>query len=195
MEAKPGSIANKPAASIKRILTVLLFPIIILNCKGDPELSTEELKWTDIYNTGDTLIFESSQGELDTTYIVRKETFYGERSSVDGYSESRPQWTVVWYKNKKLIYHPDGFRLVTLLKDSDKRAATLTVSYLYSSIIIDLESESSNYLQKDSTYLFPIDNPSAEQIKTLVWDQKKGIIRYDMYNGTQWKLVNMLRGK
>jgi hypothetical protein len=62
-----------------------------------------------VYRTRNSLIFKSETGEVDTSIIVKSETFYPQYNPIEVHDEFLPQRGMVWYTNKHLDYHPDGF--------------------------------------------------------------------------------------
>jgi hypothetical protein len=66
---------------------IYIFSLIILmafGCGGvKTRFSKTELKWLDVYKEGDTLIYKSQAGELDTSFIIKKEIYYPSYNPVE----------------------------------------------------------------------------------------------------------------
>lgn len=176
-----------------RILYSLLFSCILYcsSCKSQKNvLSRDDLKWIDVYNSGDTLIFKSSENQFDTSYIIKKEVFYPEASQPGAENQ---QWGVVWYKNKNLSYHPDGTRLITIHKREPGKDAFISIMYLYSSVIIaNPKGESLLRTEKDNVYEIDCSHPNAKENQPIkiYWHKSYGIVKYITQKGVIWEKVN-----
>ena len=71
-----------------------------------------------MYEQGDTLIFESETGTLDTTIILSKLTFYPDYNPIELHGKYHPQFGQIWYYNKNTPYINDGKELVYLAKNT-----------------------------------------------------------------------------
>lgn len=182
---------------MSRILFAFYFLLIIvgmLGCSVKTKLSQTELKWIDVYNEGDTLVFKSDNGEIDTTFIIKKEIFYPERNSIEVHGKYLPQWGVVWYKNRNLINHPEGYRMISLIKKHPKNETFLNIDYLYSDILVpDIATADIKRLKKDKVYEFDTYHEKAklEQPKKIFWHEDYGIIKYITHGNEVWERINL----
>jgi hypothetical protein len=172
-----------------KFITYLTCTILLTSlscCKGKMKLTDREYDWINAYNEGDTLVFQSSMGEFDTTVIVAKEVFNFER-----YAETDPDPVTanVWYKNRRLNrnYNPNGDQLVGISKSADQ--TTLVISYLYSRYIIAKMGDDL-YTDPDKPIVFEFDTskPDREtwQPKKLYWHRKFGLVRYVTTDDVVW---------
>ncbi|WP_436834607.1 hypothetical protein, partial [Parapedobacter sp. DT-150] len=58
------------------LLTIVMFLLLLGSCQRNVYFSDFEKLFLDVYNEGDTLIFESDTGERDTAYILHKDIGY-----------------------------------------------------------------------------------------------------------------------
>jgi hypothetical protein len=164
----------------------------IAGCAIKTRLSSSDLKWMNCYNQGDTLIFRSDYGQYDTTLIVKKEIFYPPYNPIESDDQFLRQWGVVWYKNKHLKYHPDGYQLVSLMKKRPNETF-LSIDYLYSSVLYqNINNGEIDKVKKDNEYEFDTYHPKADpdQPKTIFWNEGYGIIRYITHDGMTWRRIN-----
>ena len=174
----------------------MIFPfsvLILFSCRIKTKLNTSELKWMNVYSVNDTLIFKSQRGDFDTSIIIKKDLFCPEYNPVEQHGKYLPQWGVVWYKNKNLIYHPDGDRLITMEKTSKKKTF-LVINYLYTGFMfLDITTDSLKKYKKTGVYEFntEVSRPDALQPKQIFWDEKYGIVRYKTHSNDVWERVNL----
>lgn len=169
-------------------------PVLIICCfigctRGKTKLTAAELKWIDPYKEGDTLIFRSGKGEFDTSYIFKKEVFYGEANSIET-GEYQHQWARIFYKNKK--NYPDGHELITLIKPDPPKEANLFVNYLHSSFIA-VEISNASQFKKGQVYEFDTYHSRAEadQPMKIYWHEEYGITRYMNHDSSIWDRINL----
>jgi len=160
------------------------------SCEFKPELNDAELSWLNVYTEGDTLIFKSDTGEYDTSIIIKKEVYHPDYNPVE-VSKLKPHYGVVWYKNKNLEYHPDGDRLVDLMKKSADEVS-LTINYLYSTVLVlNLNNGGIKKYKQGDVYVFDTDHPKADspRPKQIFWDKKYGIIKYVTHGNVTWQRI------
>lgn len=168
--------------------------MLLSGCGGiKTKLSPAELKWMDVYKEGDILIFRSDIGEFDTSVIIKKEIFYPEYMPVEVHDKYLPQWGVVWYKNKKLEYHPDGYRLINLIKKHPREKTFLTIDYLYSKVLVlNLTAEGIEKYKQGKVYEFDTYHERAKpyQPKKIFWHEDYGVIKYVTHADVVWERIN-----
>lgn len=175
---------------------LLIIIVGMLGCSVKTKLSQTDLKWMNVYNEGDTLIFKSDKGEIDTTFITKKEIFYPEPNSIEVHGKYLPQWGIIWYKNANLINHPEGYRMVTIIKKHPKNETFLNIDYLYSDILVpNITTGGIEKLKKDRVYEFDTYHAKAksEQPKKIFWHEDYGIIKYITSDNVMWERINLLK--
>lgn len=85
------------------------------SCGSKTTLDKEDKKWL-VYQPGDTLIFESKHGDLDTTLVTEKKVFHAEYNPIELHGKYQPQIGQIWYFNRNTPYINDGKELVYLEK-------------------------------------------------------------------------------
>ena len=171
-------------------LTILL----MLGCGIKTRLSKTDLKWMNVYNEGDTLIFKSDIGDLDTSLIIKKELYYPDYNPVEVHGKYLPQWGVAWYKNKNLQYHPDGGRLINMIKKHPSKETSLTIDYLYSTVLIlNLTTGGIEKYKQGKVYEFDTYHLKGrpEQPKRIFWHEDYGIIKYITHANVVWERINL----
>ena len=175
-------------------LILLLGLIVIFGCTNRTKLSSDDLKWINVYWEGDTLIFQSEKGDLDTSVIVKKEVFNIEYSSPEQTGTVIHQWGVVYYKNSKLRYHPDGFQMINIEK-KEGNITSVNINYLYTNVLI-MNSADLNLdrYKHNGVYEFDIEKSgNSDDLKKIFWSKDLGLIKYISSDGTTWKRVNLPR--
>jgi hypothetical protein len=163
-------------------------------CGIKTRLSKTDLKWVNVYNEGDTLIFRSDKGDLDTSFIIKKEIYYPDYNPVEVHGKYLPQIAQVWYKNKNLLYHPDGYKLVDIAKEHPRKKTSLTIDYLYSSVIIsNLTNGNIEKYKHGKIYEFDTYHEKAkpDQPKKIFWHEDYGIIKYITHANEVWERINL----
>ena len=174
-----------------------LILLILSGCGGiKTRLSPAELKWINVYKGGDTLIFRSDIGELDTSVIIKKEIFYPEYMPVEVHDKYLPQWGEIWYRNKNLEYHPDGYRMITIEKKHPKNNTFLSIDYLYASVLVpNLTTGGLKKYKQGKVYEFDTYHEGSKpyQPKKIFWHEDYGIIKYLTHADVVWERVNYLK--
>jgi hypothetical protein len=180
----------------RTIVFYLALISVIIICGCGPEktkLGPPELEWINVYNEGDTLIFRSQNGMFDSSFIIKKEIYYPDYD----YKNERkylPQWGVLWYRNKHLINHPDGYRLITIEKKTPQDNTYFQLNFLYSSaVFFNKELNSFKQTIKGDIYEFNtyIPNSPEWKPKRIYWHKKYGIIKYITHDNIAWERINI----
>jgi hypothetical protein len=172
----------------------LILAVSILGCGPiKTKFGPDELAWFDVYNEGDTLIFRSQSGELDSSFIIKKERYYSDVNVYPG-RKYWPEWGVIWYKNKHLTNHPDGYRLLTIEKKTPDDNTFMDIDYLYSSLLF--LNEGVKHIKqkiKDDIYELDTSHPKAppHKPKTILWHVKFGIVKYITHDDVVWERINI----
>ncbi|MFD2888294.1 hypothetical protein [Chitinophaga cymbidii] len=174
-------------------LTILVF----IGCRPmKTNFTVAELRWLDIYNVGDTLIYKSSNGRFDTSYIIGKKIYYPEYIPIEVHNKYLPHTGVVTYKNRNLVYRPDGEKLIYMYKAYPDKQTRLMIDYLNSSVtILDLTTGSIEKYKKGNTYEFNAyhRNGKPGEPNRIFWHEKLGIIKYITNDSTIWERINISR--
>jgi hypothetical protein len=184
-----------PKLSILAILAV----IISSCCLIKTEFSEAEFKWIDPYEEGDTLIFRSSTGEMDTSWIVQKIIYYPECNPIAHDAKYKHQTARIYYQNSKLNYSSGGKELISVVKYEDY--PRIHIFYLNKGFSLDSPEmmELMRYYQdvkrieSESVYVFTDSHPKSkpDDIKFLYWQDEYGLIKYILHNGEEWKRINL----
>ena len=173
---------------ISIVIASLLF---LVSCSVKAKLNPYELSWLDAYKVGDTMIFRSDLGELDTSVIIKKDMFFENYGDQIDKSFER-QWGVIWYKNKNLEYHPDGDRLLTIEKQYPQKGAFVSIDFLYSGVLIlHLNADTMQKLEKNGLYEFDVSRSDGrpKQPKMIYWSRANGVVKYINHDNSIWELV------
>ncbi len=147
-------------------------------CMFKTRFSEEDLKWLNPYKEGDTLIFRSAMGDMDTSWIVQKVIYYPECNPIAGNAKYKYQTGRIFFQNSKLRYSSGGKELISIVKHEDR--TDLYIFYINSGFsFYDLNN------QIDITYLTNIERLRIKrctfsQIKT----QDQNLMKLNFYIGT-----------
>ena|SRR5688572_6484565 len=168
-----------------------ILAIILLSCIiGKTKLSVDDLKWINVYSTGDSLIFRSEKGEYDTSIIIEQGTFYGEANPIET-GLYQHQWGQIKYKNKKLTYDPNGREMISMIKSDPPSQTRFFFDYLYSSFSADPISGMQKY-KKGNIYEFDCGTEKESyKPRIIFWDEKLGLVKYIAQDGTVWERINI----
>jgi hypothetical protein len=175
------------------ILSCLIFIMASCGVKKT-RLSQSELKWANVYEAGDTLIFRSEKDEFDTSYIIRKNVHYPEYMPIEVHDNYLPQEGIIIYKNKNLEYHQEGMELLKISKKSPNKETRLFIDYLYSKIIVtDLTTGEAEKYKNGEIYEFDTYHPKAKpnEPKIIFWHENYGIVKYITHADIIWERINI----
>lgn len=171
--------------------------LFVSSCKT--KLDKSDIAWL-AFNTGDTLIFCSTDNRVDTTFIIKREIIYPEYNPIektDGKYHS--QIGRIWYLNKNVPYIYDGKEMVYLQKNSPDKKAEGYISYYNSTFFFDTDyfNETNELLTingKQYNDIIKITdsykiNLTCDNLRTLWWSKKKGLLKYETCNGQIWTRI------
>jgi hypothetical protein len=149
------------------------------------------MKWLNVYQVGDTLIFKSQYGEMDTTYIIGKSIRHMDCNpflSYEGFF--RPILGDIYYGKTPDEKISTLSSLVSLIKDRNE--TSLYLSYLFGSTLFYDIKKVCKY-KEDRIYIFDTSHPKAkpEYPKVIYWHEDYGIIKYITHDGVEWKRINL----
>lgn len=166
--------------------------IVSLTCTAPvkTKLNNVDLIWIDPYRDGDTLIFRSDDAELDTTFIIKKHLFYPEYMPIEVHDKYLPHTAIVTYANRKMLKADE---IVSLRKRQPDGETILTISYLFSVFVANIEEPGTLPSKDGDLYLFDTYNPIAKPWSPmkLYWSEKRGIVKYTSHDSTTWTLLEV----
>lgn len=186
---------------LAKLSVIFAISVFILNscCLYKTEFTEAELKWIDPYEEGDTLIFRSSTGELDTSWIVQKIIYYPECNPIAHHAKYKHHTARIYYQNSKLKYSSGGEELISVVKYEDH--PRIDIFYLTKGFILDSPEKMElrrfyqgvKRVESESVYILANYHPKSEpeDIEFLYWHDEYGLIKYILHNGEEWKRVNL----
>jgi hypothetical protein len=181
---------------MNKILLYFLSLLLVYSCGIKTKFSEAELKWLNVYNVGDTLIFKSQKNKFDTSVIIKNEIHYSSYNPIETDGKYWPQYGSLWYKNNHLEYHPEGTKMISLIKDHPKNKTSFSIDYLYSSaLILNITNGSLDKLKKGKIYIFNTYHEKAKptEPKTLFWHEDLGLIKYITHEDEVWERINLFK--
>lgn len=189
--------------SMKSLMKLLLLgagiSYLTACCMFKNPLSEEDLKWLNPYNEGDTLIFRSSEGDMDTSWIVQKAIYYPECNPIAHHAKYKYHTARIFYQNSKLNYSSGGKQLISVVKYEDRTSVNLF--YLTNGFMLDNEEWMKLFvdimnvkrIEAERVYAFSNYHPKSkpEDIEFLYWHDDYGIIKYITHSGIEWKRINL----
>lgn len=184
---------------LKLLILLLLVKLISACCLFKTELSEEDLRWVNVYNEGDTIIFKSSEGMMDTSWIVQKVIYYPECNPIAHHAKYKYHTARIFYQNSKLNYSSGGKELISVIKYEDR--TRIRIFYLNKGFSLDSEEWMKLFVDimdvkrndAERVYVFSNYHPKSkpEDIEFLYWHDDHGIIKYITHSGIEWKRINM----
>ena len=171
--------------------------LLLSSCQKNVYFSDFEKLLLDIYNVGDTLIFESDKGEQDTSFILSKDIGYGSWNPLSRTGEYKLLVGTVYYGSSKNYFqgkmHPYG--LLNIGK-THPDSSFMFISHNGVSASWDFETLSSTSWESqkvdDKSYIFKASNPATRFVidGQLFFHLDYGITGYVTREGEVWKRVN-----
>lgn len=155
-------------------------------CLYRTHFTMEEIQWLQPYEEGDKMVFQSENGELDTTWIVLKSINHGRCY----YSSFRPHMGLIYYKDNNQSLK-DGVSLIKTYKSPDY--TWLMIKYHETRFIVRDTTDLFNYRLNDELYRFckAKSEISFNQLRCIYWHKDHGIIKYITHEGVEWKRINL----
>lgn len=189
------------------IFLILILLLLLLNSCGkcvETNLTDEEKKWFSIYEKGQTIIFKSNEGNLDTLFVSEKKEGHGnENCNYYGIGPIQPNimYIILKLKNCKSEWNCDVG--ISVSKDQvDKKCFPGFYAFgLYQEGNLKNEDSKLENFKISTTdkrfndvYKFEdgvnAKNSSLTFIKSFHWDKKEGLIRYDTSEGEIFELLS-----
>jgi hypothetical protein len=166
------------------------------------KLDDKELSWLP-YKVGDTLIFTSSGGVFDTSYIIENKVWYSPYNPVEQHGKYHPQIGQVTYRNAKLFNLNKEEELVIVTKENPNEPASKAIAYynsyffnedkydtLKGTLFIQGVMYSDLWLISKRDSLGRPNKPEQINLmpKILYWSKSKGLVKYITYSEDVWEL-------
>ena len=181
----------------RKYLCLILLISIISSCGIKTKLDVNDLSWLP-YESGDTLIFISDSGQLDTTYILSKEISYPSYNPIEVHGKYHPQIGQISYYNKNVPYIEQGKEIVSLFKKDPEKPATGSIAYFNDYFFFDtdyfnklnepmvvLNKKYKNVYKIESSYRISL---KCDKIEYIWWSANFGIIQYETCLVVKWRL-------
>lgn len=199
---------------MRRQLLIGISSLVILffySCLGvKTKLDQEDLSWLAPYEKGDTLIFSSSTGLLDTCYIVGKSIYYSDYKPNGFPTKYTSQVGEIIYRKRGIDDSFERGEMIIVQKDNPDSSALKAVKYCYSYFSADDLYRQINEVCtiRGITYsdLWLISKwdiswkPNEEEMvnvrpKFIYWSKSSGLVKYITYSGIVWELKEKLHRK
>jgi hypothetical protein len=172
--------------------------VMLLNSCGvtKTKFTENELKWITVYKPNDTLIYKSSQGVFDTSYIIKSEAYYPEYTPIEVHDKYLPHSAVVVYRNRNVEHKIQGNQLIYMVKRYPDKQLRLFINYLSSGFtILDLTSSELEKYKSGKIYEFSAYHPKAKpwQPKKIFWHEDYGIIKYITHDDEVWERISFIK--
>jgi len=184
----------------KLILFVVGF-LILEACQRNVYFNDFEKSLLEIYEEGDTLIFESDKGVLDTTYIVLKDVGYATWNPFAHERKYKVLSGTIYYGSNRI--REDNKGIGKIISIGKKHPETTWVSISHKDVSIaryynKFSIESWNgYKVGERLYRFKYKGgamlrDSVIEIETeLFFDLKQGVVKYITNDGELWTRINI----
>ena len=185
--------------SIKLLILIASILYFTACCMFKTRFSEEDLKWLNPYKEGDTLIFRSAKGDMDTSWIVQKVIYYPACNPIEVNAKYKFHTGRIFYQNRRINYSSGGKELISIVKYGDK--TSIDIFYLSAGFMLDSPEMMELYknildvtrIESEKVYIFSNYHPKSkpEDIEFLYWHDDYGIIKYITHSGLEWKRINL----
>ncbi len=182
-----------------RSLIILTFGFLLffMSCNGvKTRLDETDLGWMS-YDAGDTLVFRSEKGDLDTTFILQRDLKYYPYNPIEKDGKYHPQVGQIWMQSS--VYPSRKIEMVYLNKSNPDEPAEGFVRFvgdtfftkhdnfdlLESGLIVHGQKYEAVY-SVTSNYVI---SKGCRNIKQLFWAADVGVVRYVTCDGAVWDIV------
>nr|MBK9652956.1 hypothetical protein [Bacteroidota bacterium] len=123
---------------MKKIIFIILYGLVIYGCiPVKTKFSDEDLVWMP-YQAGDTLIFASSDNEMDTSYIIERKLWYSASPTFELFKYNPHHGDIIYY-NKNIFNLPKQESLIAIYKAVPKAKCSKYISYYNSTFSIMIQ--------------------------------------------------------
>ncbi|CAM3835083.1 hypothetical protein POKO110462_21550 [Pontibacter korlensis] len=172
----------------------MLLVVLFTSCTKKLDFNKFELSLLDVYKEGDTLIFQSSKGDLDTVYIVDKTISHAQWNPLAHSGKYTPLNGKIYYARKKL---PNGQMNTRPFIHLYKNEPDSTSLYIFYNIFFSKKFRNDNpselmSVMQDGTYMFrnTISKKDSDNQEVIYWNYKHGIIKYITPEGVIWTCLS-----
>jgi hypothetical protein len=158
-------------------------------CSIKMKFSEDELKWLNVYNVGDTIVFQSQNGEYDTIYITDKKIYHSECNPIVSHGIYLPILGDIHYSDGS-----NGTRkLIGLVKNHERTSMFINL-HSGSNFFIDINKEVVKSLNEKDLFVFDTTRPGGKLSSpgAIYWHEKYGIVKYITHGGVEWKRINLI---
>lgn len=183
---------------MKKITLMFLATVLVSSCQRNVYFNDFEKSLLNIYNVGDTLIFESGKGVRDTSYILRKEIAYADWNPFAHAGKYRVLRGVIYYGSSKKLFQGDmyPYNILNITKDHpDSSYVSVSLNSIH--VRWNFKNFSSNswesYKIKENLYRFKTSRKERDSISEtqLFFDLNNGVIKYVTASGEVWERINI----
>lgn len=193
----------------KNQLNVIFILLLLTSCSRTRNLSTEDFEWMP-YNGNESLVFNSNSGEIDTIFLLKKDTLFAYPDAPNPFGSKNEEVAIScrhtdpWPPDGKHRYLENLFVQLEKAKDGQTRlsvnlSAKNAAFYRLEGIIVDslgavkpIELKTSNNVFKDVYVIKSIDYLEREKqndyVTRLYWSKSQGLVRYDKSDRDYWEL-------
>lgn len=192
----------------KIIILSSLFLVFLTSCNcTETHLTQEEREWFSVYNKGQTIIFKSNLGNLDTLVVTEKnETFGNKECNWIEIGTIQNNMLNLLLKPKKCKNEANCEVIIAISKDKiDEKALPFfrlfDLEYTPASVNNELLTKSIKLLVTGKSYVKVYsfeDGVNAKgygnnYLKSFYWDKEDGLIRYDAHDGEVFELFKKIK--
>lgn len=178
---------------------IAFFSLLSSSCQRDVQFNDFEKSLLNIYNEGDTLIFESDIGEKDTCYIIHKDVGYATWNPFAHESKYKILSGTIYYGSSRVKEDNTYFYKILTLGKSNPTTTYISLSYSDINASWNFEDFSpaswNKYELETGLYRFKIrrvsQDSTVERQTQLYFDLKHGIVKYITAKGKVWKRINI----
>lgn len=167
--------------------------MFFFSCQKDVSFNDVEKAFLAAYKVGDTLVFESNQGQRDTVWIIDKDISSVPWDFFNHNGEYKYLIGEVYYgSNKYLFKHePYPYDLLSIHK-SNPDSITFSIHMNDAGIFIRT-SNLDKYKISDITYLFYKTSVyrDKEYANYLYWNMKYGVVKFMDSDSVVWRRINI----
>lgn len=180
-----------------------LFLVFLSSCNcTETNLTKEEREWFSVYDKGQTIIFKSNLGNLDTLLVSEKiETHNNKDCNYFGIGSMQPN--VMFIRIKSKICHNESYCGGEIFISKDKVDEKCFPSFTLfglnqegqlSKVVSKLESNGLDTIKKIYNHVYNFEDGinaksyGSNYLKSFYWDKKEGLVRYDLVNGEIFEL-------
>jgi len=195
--------------NILKFILASLVSLSLISCGGHEQLTKDDFKWMP-YTGNETLIFLSNTGEIDTIFLIAKDTLFAYAepqafgSKIYDIVSIQCKHTDTWPPDGKHRYLINEFMQLAKSEDGKTRIdinLAAKNAHFYKSNGTKIDSldrlKPTKLSTKSNTYndVYIIEDEDwvnfknrTDYITKIYWSKSKGLIRYDKKDSVYWEL-------